>query len=132
MKRWDVGIDPDRWSLRRGEGLTVGVEIGKPAPERETLEVGLMCQADYDLEVRTVDSEGDETYSRQTQTATLFEEWPALDTTAPNQRLEFQVPADGPFSYDGSAFGFRWFVVAREARRLRSDPRRAARLQVLP
>lgn len=132
MKRWDVTIAPDRWSLRRGERLNVAVEIGDPDAGRDKLELGLMCQADYAVEYVTRDSDGSRSTRRETRRATLFEDWPELDPGAASQTVTFRVPPDAPFSYDGSAFGFRWFVLAREAVRLRSDPHRSARLLVLP
>jgi hypothetical protein len=132
VKRWDVAIEPDRCSLRRGERLTVAVEIGAPSPERETLQVGLICRADYAVEVRKQDSDGGYDTYRETRRATLLEAWPELDTSATTQTVGFELPQDCPFSYDGTAFAVRWFVLARESRRLRVDPRRSVRLHVLP
>ena len=129
---WDVTIAPDRWSLRRGETVAVDVSIAEPEAGRDTLRVGLMCQADSDVETTSTTSGGDTSHRRETRTKTLYEVWPDVDTTLGRQTIELELPADGPFSYDGSAFGFRWFVLAREAKRLRSDPHRSARLHVLP
>jgi hypothetical protein len=126
---WDVTIAPDRWSLRRGETVTVDIHIGEPAPGRDSFKVGLMCQADSRVETTRP---GEAASRRETRTRTLFELWPEIDPSQPAQQVWFTLPADGPFSYDGSAFGFRWFVLAREAKPLRSDPHRSARLQILP
>src|SRR5262245_49960486 len=55
VEDWDVEVIPDRWSLRRGDEVTVQVRIGKPKTGRPKLEIGVVCQAFYDVEetVRT-------------------------------------------------------------------------------
>jgi hypothetical protein len=132
VKNWDVEVIPDRWALRRGEDVTVQVRIGKPKAERPKLEVGVICQAFYDVEeaVRTSD---DTDYRRTTKYVYMFEEWPAFDPSLPEQSFTVRVPEDAPFSYHGSAFGFKWMAIAREKRRwYQSDAAHAATLEVMP
>jgi hypothetical protein len=63
----------------------------------------------------------------------IFDEWPPLDPSLPEQSFTVRVPADAPFSYDGRAFGFLWMAIAREKRRwFQSDAGRIAYLQVMP
>jgi hypothetical protein len=132
VKNFDVEVIPDRWSLRRGDEVTVQVRIGKPKAYRPKLEVGVLCNAFYDVEeaVRTSD---DTDYRRRTKYVTMFEEWPAFDPSLPEQSFTVRVPEDAPFTYRGSAFGFAWMALAREKRRwYQSDAGHVATLEVLP
>jgi hypothetical protein len=130
--KWDVEIALDPFALRRGEAFTLDVAIGDPDGSRDTLEIDLFCQVGYDVEVTVNRSGGDTDYVRQTNWVDLVKEPAEIDPAAPSQRLEFRVPEDAPFSYGGKALGMVWMVVAREQRRLRSDPRRIAYLEVRP
>ena len=130
--RWDVELTANPFSLRRGETFGVDVAIGDPDPGRDTLEVSLMCQVGYDVEERSTMSDGDTEVRRQTKWAKVHDERLEIDPGAPSQSVELRIPADGPFTYAGTALGMVWMVVAREHRRLRSDPRRIAYLEVRP
>lgn len=135
VDKWDVDVTPDRWALRRGEELTVTVRIGEPKDKRPKLEVGVLCQAYYDIETTHTDAAdtSNTEYRRETSHATLFEEWPQIDPSAAEQSFTVQIPDDAPFTYRGSAFGFKWSAFAREKRRFfQSDAGRVARLEVLP
>ncbi|HKP88670.1 MAG TPA: hypothetical protein VJT75_01730 [Thermoleophilaceae bacterium] len=131
-KKWDVEIEPDRWSLRRGEVVGVDLRIGEPDASRETLKLGFICQAVYDVEEEYRGNSGSISYRRSTRRANLHEEWPEIDRAASTQTIGCHVPATAPFSYGGNAFGFVWMVVAREERKWRGDPRTVAVLEVLP
>ena len=125
---WDLTMEPDRWSLRRGESVNVMIGLEKPSADRDEIELGLMCQADHLVEYRNSDRE----LRQERRAKTVYEDWPGFDPALPRQEVTFEIPADAPFSYEGKAFGYRWFVVARERRKFRSDPTRSARLRVLP
>jgi hypothetical protein len=128
---WDVEVTPDRWALRRGEEVTVEVRIGKPKADRPKLEVGVLCQAFYDVEEKSTASDGD--YRRRTNHVNLFEEWPEFDPSLSEQSFTVRVPEDAPFTYRGTAFGFVWMALAREKRRwYQSDAGRVATLEVMP
>ena len=132
VERWDVEVTPDRWALRRGEEVTVNVRIGKPKADRPKLEVGVLCQATYDVETKVTRSD-DTDYRRETHYRDLFEEWPPFDPSLPEQSITVRVPEDAPFTYRGTAFGFSWSALAREKRRwFQSDAGRVAVLEVLP
>jgi hypothetical protein len=132
VKDWDVEVHPDRWSLRRGDEVTVQVRIGKPKAERPKLEVGVLCQAYYDVE-ETVRTSDDTDYRRTTKYVYMFEDWFPFDPSLPEQRFTARVPEDAPFSYPGSAFGFKWMAIAREKRRwYQSDAGHVATLEVMP
>jgi hypothetical protein len=132
VKSFDVEVIPDRWSLRRGEEVTVRVHIGKPKAERPMLEIGVLCQAFYDVE-ETVRTSDDTDYRRNTKYVYMFEEWFPFDPSLPEQSFTTRVPEDAPFSYHGSAFGFKWMAIAREKRRwYQSDAGHVATLEILP
>jgi hypothetical protein len=132
VKDFDVEVIPDRWSLRRGEEVTVTVRIGKPRAERPKLEVGFFCNAFYDVE-EAVRSSDDTDYRRRTKLASMFEERPRIDPSLPEQSFTVRVPEDAPFTYRGSAFGFDWLAMAKEKRRwFQSDAGHVATVEVLP
>jgi hypothetical protein len=132
VDNWDVEVTPDPWVLRRGEEVTVRVRIGKPRADRPKLEVGVLCQAFYDVETKSTTS-GDTDYGRETRYLDLFEEWPQFDPSLPEQSFAVRVPEDAPFTYRGGAFGFSWSALAREKRRwFQSDAGRIAVLEVMP
>jgi hypothetical protein len=132
VKDFDVEVIPDRWSLRRGEELTVTVRIGKPKAERPKLEVGFFCNAVYDVE-EAVRSSDDTDYRRSTKLASMFAERPPIDPSLPEQSFTVRVPEDAPFTYRGSAFGFAWLAMAKEKRRwFQSDAGHIATVEVLP
>jgi hypothetical protein len=94
------------------------------------LEMGLACQAFSVVETK---KPGDDSYRRSTNYIDIFDEWPPLDPSLPEQSFTVRVPADAPFSYDGRALGFLWMAIAREKRRwFQSDAGRIAYLQVMP
>jgi hypothetical protein len=112
--------------------VTVNVRIGKPKADRPKLEVGVLCQAAYDVETKVTRSD-DTDYRRETHYRDLFEEWPPFDPSLPEQSITVRVPEDAPFTYRGTAFGFSWSALAREKRRwFQSDAGRVAVLEVLP
>lgn len=134
-RRFDAEAEPDRWSLRRGESLDITVRVGKPSPDRE-LEAGLICVMSADEDVSDTDAEGHTTTSRETTRSNLLELLAPIDAAQATQTVTVQVPDGAPFSCPhrgrGAALGFEWWVVVREPRRMRRDPRREAAIQVLP
>ena len=129
---WDVSVEPDRWSLHRGEELALTLRIGKPKSERPKLEVMLACQVVYRVEVHEpTSSTGD--YKNVTKRQDLFLERPDFDPSLPEQTFTFRIPEDVPFSHEGTIVSFEWFFVAKEARRwFQGDAGREAYIEVLP
>ncbi len=129
---WGVEVEPDRWSLRRGEQVTMTLRIGKPKQERPKLEVLFACQVNYKVEVREPTSSTGE-FKRVIKKKVLFVEHPEFDPALPEQSFTFTLPTDLPFSYDGGVVSFLWFAVAKERRRFfQSDAGREAYLEVAP
>src|SRR5262245_46309379 len=48
---FDVLLTPSSWAPRRGDDITVAVEIGEPEAKRD-IKVGLLCQVGYDVATR--------------------------------------------------------------------------------
>jgi hypothetical protein len=129
---WDVEVEPDRWSLRRGDELNVTARIGRTRSERPKLEVMLACQAVYKVEVREPTSSTGEFKIRRYR-RDVFVEPLAVDPSLPEQSFTLRIPDDAPFSYAGDAMGFEWFLVAKEKRRwYQGDAGRESYLEVLP
>ena len=129
---WDVSIEPDRWSLRRGDQVTFTVRIGKTKSERPKLEVRFVCQMNYRVEIREPTSSTGE-FKRVRRSKILFSEEPPIDPSLPEQSFTVTLPTDLPFGHQGDVVSFEWFAVAKEKRRwYQSDAGREAYLEVLP
>jgi hypothetical protein len=130
---WDVELEADRHSLRRGEDVTFTVRIGKPKSERPKLEVLFVCQVKYRVEIREPTSSTGE-FKNVTRAKILFQEQPPIDPSLPEQSFTVTIPQDLPFSYyEDGVVKFEWFAVAKEKRRFfQSDAGREVYLEVLP
>ncbi len=102
----DVTATPERLELRRGDELRVRVDAPVGTAD---LEVGLVCQVRYDVQVRTSSTDGGSSSSRRTRVAPAREAW----TPASSAGASLVVPADAPCSYEGDAVSFAWAVAAR-------------------
>ncbi len=96
-----VTVSPQH--ARRGETLRAALAAGGDGAE---IELGLVCRIVYDIESRADDSP-----QRVTKTATVLEHW----APASLGEADLAIPADGPYSYEGSAVSFAWAVHARRA-----------------
>jgi hypothetical protein len=103
--RYAVGLElqVERQELRRGDRVAA-VAFGEGA-----LEVGLVCTQSYDVWRRI----GNDSRSRVTASASVWQEWLPAPHGALGQRVELALPADGPYSYEGDCVSFGWAVVAR-------------------
>ena len=104
-----------RGQFHLGETIEPQLRITSMSRLEGDLEVGLVCTCFFDYEYEVHTQHGTST-SRQTRSAPAFEEWKPADKT-PEQTLSFEIPADGPYSHEGSAVSFAWKVTARERRR---------------
>jgi len=73
------------------------------------LEVGLVCTQSFDVWRRI----GDDSRSRVTDTAAIWQQWLPAPHGALGQRVELALPAEGPYSYEGDCVSVGWAVVAR-------------------
>jgi hypothetical protein len=93
----------ERQELRRCE------RVGATASGDGELEVGLLCTQSFDV-LRRI---SDDSRSRVTDTASIWQQWVPAPHAALGQRLELTLPADGPYSYEGDCVSFGWAVVVR-------------------
>lgn len=113
----------DRDDARRGEKLSVTLTLGRSGSANdEPLEVGLVCVEIYDYQA-TAQTRAGPIVIRQTGEANAHEQWRQVERTAGEQTVDFELPHDAPYSYEGDCVSYAWRVSARVARTLRADPR---------
>jgi hypothetical protein len=113
-----VNLAVDRDEARRGETVSATITHGSA----EDLEVGLVCFERFDLQANAQTKAGMISV-RETNQATVYEEWQPVEAAAGEQVLTFEVPSDAPCSYEGDCLSHVWRVSARQVRRMRADPR---------
>jgi hypothetical protein len=103
--RYARGLDlrVERQELRRGERVAVS------ASGAGEIEVGLVCTEAFDVRRRI----SDESRSRVTDRAVVWQQWLPVAHAALGQRIELAVPADGPYSYEGDCVSLAWAVLVR-------------------
>jgi hypothetical protein len=93
----------ERQEVRRGD------RVAAIASGEGELEVGLVCTQSYDVWRRI----GDDSRSRVTDSASVWQQWAPAPHGALGQRVELALPPDGPYSYEGDCVSFAWAVVVR-------------------
>jgi hypothetical protein len=103
--RYAAGMElaVERQELRRGD------LVGAMASGEGELEVGLLCTQAFDVWRRI----GDDSRSRVTDHASIWQQWVPVPHAALGQRVELALPADGPYSYEGDCVSVGWAVVVR-------------------
>jgi len=94
------------------------------------LEVGLLCTEYYAEEVN--DPGEDDTPRRSTATHTAYETWLPVENVLGEQSVCLVIPADAPFSYEGTALSFTWQLLARGRKSHGLDAQASTALSVLP
>jgi hypothetical protein len=112
-----VGVDEEE--LRRGTDVGAYVTIAD-ATGLEGVEVGLVCTESCDEEETSYTTRRTRT-QRVTRKAVAHEAWTSVAASAGVQRARLAIPAEAPFSHDGSCLAFKWEVVARGHRHNRVD-----------
>lgn len=120
-------VDAGVHGARRGEEVEALVTISSPKGLGD-LEVGLVCTEYYDEE--TTDSDGDT--SRSTAEAIAYEDWLPAEEVTGVQSVRLAIPAEAPFSYEGTCLSFKWELVARGHRSRGLDAQARSDLSVLP
>ena len=118
-----LDVVPERDQVRRGERLAVRVTAS--GDEADALDVGVICTETY---ASFVPSNNLSQSDRMLLDDVAYERWWPLDGGG---SASVEVPADGPFSYDGEHLKFKWRVAARQQRR-GVDAVRTRDLHVLP
>ena len=103
--RYAAGLElqVERQELRRGE------RVAATASGEGELEIGLVCTQSFDV-LRRI---SDESRSRVTDTASVWQQWVPAPHAALGQRIELALPAEGPYSYEGDCVSLGWAVVVR-------------------
>ena len=91
----------ERQELHRGD------RVAAIAAGEGELEIGLVCSQSYDVWRRI----GNDSRSRVTDNASVWQEWVPAPHGALGQRVELALPADGPYSYEGDCVVVGWAVV---------------------
>ena len=121
----EVRADPEE--VFRGDELEATVTILRPGNLGD-VEVGLVCSESYAVLM----SDNDGGRSEGTSWATAYEAWVPVTSVPGSHTVRLEVPADGPFSFEGDYLVLKWEVVARGARKRRLDARARQRIHVRP
>jgi hypothetical protein len=64
--------------------------------------------------------------ARTIRATEVIADWQDVAGGSPAQTFEFEVPSDGPFSYEGATVSWAYRASVRRPRRLRGDPHQEA------
>jgi hypothetical protein len=113
--------------VRRGEPVDVAIGIRDGAHTGVRLRVGVFCLERYDVEES--DEHGTDRVTREDH---VHEEWREVAASEAQQGLSFTVPAEAPYSYEGSCLSFEWHAEALEIARMRPDAVASCAFEVRP
>ncbi len=104
-----MGVVLDRTDVSRGQRVEMRVHAPPVGDEFGDLEVGLVAVERYALRRRGSDGKR----TRRTREANAYERWQVLPVRSHDASLVLEIPADGPYSYDGDCLAYHWRVEAR-------------------
>ena len=107
--------------------MDVAITIRDGAHTGVRLRVGVLCLERYDVEEKSKNST-----RRVTREDFAHEEWREVSASEAQQGLTFAVPAEAPYSYQGSCLSFEWHAEALEIARLRPDAVASCTFEVRP
>ncbi len=113
-------------SVRRGDEVVARVDVLDASKISGRVDVTLRCTAFYDVEVYVNGNR-----SSQTREQAVHTQRHELNGHDP-QEFRFELPADGPFSYEGTNLSMVWQVVARDPQPRRHDRTLTQPLEVKP
>jgi hypothetical protein len=114
-------IEVEDTKLRRGESSRARIECLDPAKVKRPLTVGVVCREFYTVVLR-------QHVGTQSNTTVPVEEAREVEVAGTTQTfdhgdcpvtVEFTVPADAPYSYEGTKISLAWGVIVEEENRLR-------------
>lgn len=116
---FSIEVEDDE--LRRGESSRARIECLEPAKVRRPLSVGVVCREFYTVVLRQrMSAESNDTVpveeAREVEVAGSIESFDLADCPL---TVEFTVPPDAPYSYEGVHVSLAWGVVVEEENRLR-------------
>jgi hypothetical protein len=109
--------------LRRGDTVRVTLTITDARKIGEELDLGLVCTQYYDYTAVVQDQHGSHR-ERKTMEVESTAKWTKPDRSQVRQTVQFTVPADAPFSFEGGAVSWAWHVSARDRHPHRYDAHR--------
>jgi hypothetical protein len=115
-----VTLQAARDAFRRGADLSVTFTGRRSSGDR--LEVGIACDERFDAELKVI-VKGTPTVTRQTVEETAYEAWQAVPAGVHEHTVEFTLPVDAPYSYEGECVSFGWRVSLRDVRPMHKDAR---------
>lgn len=128
LKNVQVSVTPAE--VRRGGRVQARVtSTGSRRPDA-TLEVALVCTELYDIKQRVSNPNGGDYEQRVTHEHELHRQTRPVDGATVD--ASFDIPAEGPFSYDGDCISAIWRVRALERRPNRRDRCRDEYVWVMP
>jgi hypothetical protein len=95
--------------VQRGGSVRVRVTTEEAAP----FEAGLYCVESYDQLPETDPRRSGNPMNRVANQAVAYREWVPVPSPATDREIDFRVPEDAPYSYEGSALSFAWRVGVR-------------------
>lgn len=116
--------------VRRGDRVSATLSVSRTSSGAR-VELALVCTERYDVEQRVHNPNGADYDQRVTKEDDVHREAIPIDGPGPH-RIDFTVPADQPFSYEGDCISAVWRVEARERRPRRTDLASHVPLQVAP
>jgi hypothetical protein len=121
-----LSVAIDRPTARRGEEVVVRLDVLDPSEVAGQIDLTLRCTALYEVETYV---NGNRT--SQTREHAAHEDRREVNGAGP-QEFRFKLPADGPFSYEGTNLSMVWKVVARDPQPRRADRTLEQLIEVLP
>jgi hypothetical protein len=117
--------------LRRGQPVSVRLDVGASLPAEAMIEVGLVCSEMYDY-VEVIRTQQGRSRSRSTKAVDAHAEWVRAQPSSGPQQFTFTVPAAAPYSYEGDCLSYAWRVSARQPKDMGRDPVREVPIWVRP
>ncbi len=111
-------LELDRRIVRRGESVRATLAV-EPDPDREPIEISLVCTERYIDHRLSIGGPGDAN-GRRAHIPTWDDvraDWKPVDRQVSHHEFDFSVPADALPSFEGDAFSVQWAVEVREAHR---------------
>jgi len=121
-----LSVTLDRPAARRGEEVVARIDVLDSSKVSGKVEVSLRCIAFYEAEQYVNGNR-----SAVTREHAVHSQFRELNGHGP-QEFRFALPADGPFSYEGTNLSMVWQVFVRDPQPRRADRTLTAPLEVKP
>jgi hypothetical protein len=106
-------IELENDELRRGDSSRARIECLDPTKVKRAVKVGVVCREFYNVMVDQPAGD-DEIAAEEAREAEVAGEWQPLTYGDGPVTVEFTVPGEGPYSYEGATVSLAWGVVVEE------------------